>query len=634
MTPKEALQKYWGYSEFRPVQEEIIESIIDGKDTVALLPTGGGKSICYQIPSLVMEGTTLVISPLIALMQDQIQQLEKRDIKAIALHSGMHFSQIQHELESAANGRYKMIYVSPERLQNLSFRTWLKSIKLNFIAVDEAHCISQWGHDFRPSYRKISSIKQEFNIPCIALTASATPKVALDIVSQLELKNAQTFSKSFVRENISLSLFNLENKQGKILDILKKTVGSTIVYVRNRKKCNELSSLFQQNGISSTFYHGGLPAEEREEKQNLWIENQVRCMVCTNAFGMGIDKPDVRFVIHDAPPENLEAYYQEAGRAGRDGKKSYAVMLYNRRDIDLSEKLFNLKFPKEKVIINITNALYNYYQIASGAGAGMTKEFSLNSFKEAFKLEYNQVYHVLKILASQEIIHLTEAVYASATFKVKCSYQDLYNYRLKHEKTNKLFEVLLREKQDVFESYNNLNLQSVAKKLKIQEEQLKRHFFHLHQQNIIEFKPATDKPILTFLKDRPQNILLNTASIKELKNMYSQKWIAMKEYLSKDTKCRMNKLVAYFGEEKKHQCEICDTCILSRKETERKERIAKDKEKIISQLSNKMLSSKQLLGVFSSTEVLFAQEALRILLDEGIIVRYNNTSTFCLKEKE
>lgn len=633
MNPKEVLKKYWGYDEFRPLQEDIVQSILDKKDTLALLPTGGGKSICYQVPALMSSGTCIVVSPLIALMQDQVEQLTQRNIKSIALHSGMNFKQIQIALENAANNRYKLLYVSPERLQGKEFRAWLKSIDVSFIAIDEAHCISQWGHDFRPSYRKIAEIRENLNIPFIALTATATPKVREDIQSKLEFKQQKTFQKSFLRDNLSLSVFETENKQGKILDILQKTQGCSIVYARNRRKCKELAYLLSENGISSTYYHGGLNSEEREQRQRLWIDNKVRCMVCTNAFGMGIDKPDVRFVIHEAPPENLEAYYQEAGRAGRDGKKSFGVLIFNQGDIDLSEKLFGLKYPEESVIQKTASALYNYYQIAAGSGAGLSKEFSILHFCETYKLNTYQVHQILKILASQEFIHLTEAIFSPASFKVKCSYQELYEYRLKNEKANKLFDLLLREKQDIFDSYNSIQLPYFAKRLQLQEEQLQRQLFQLHKQEIIDYKPATDKPILTFIAPRPNDFKVNYKMLQHIKEMDQQKWEATKLYFKNTKSCRMAQLVSYFGETKAKDCEICDVCIGRRKKKERKKRIGLAKEKICSLLKEKNLERKTIFDAFSSTELVFAKTAIDILQDEGEIELDTQKGTYCLKEK-
>jgi ATP-dependent DNA helicase RecQ len=411
------LKKHWGYDAFRPLQQEIIDSVLSGNDTLAIMPTGGGKSICFQVPGMSKEGLCLVVSPLIALMKDQVLNLKNKGIPALSIYSGMSFTEVEKTLKNAAYGNFKFLYVSPERLETELFLEYVSIIKINLIAVDEAHCISQWGYDFRPPYLRIAVLREYFpDVPVLALTASATLEVQKDICEKLLFrKNQQSFQQSFERANLSYSAFELSSKQNKLLTILKKVGGSGIVYCKTRKRTKEVAEMLSLNGISADYYHAGLSSEERNKKQEDWINNKTRIIACTNAFGMGIDKPDVRTVVHYDVPDALENYYQEAGRAGRDGKKSYAVLLYNEAEINQLKKQVDIKFPSKKIITKIYGALCNFLQLPSHSGEGKSFEFDLNTFARNFKLDAFTINSVLKILEQEELISYSEQFFSPPT---------------------------------------------------------------------------------------------------------------------------------------------------------------------------------------------------------------------------
>lgn len=635
MTPLEILNKYWGYEEFRELQEDIIVSVEKGNDTIALLPTGGGKSICFQVPAMLKEGTCLVISPLIALMQDQIRQLKQRDIPAIALHSGMSYNELNLELENTARGRYKFLYVSPERLQSRDFRTWLKSINISLIAVDEAHCISQWGFDFRPEYRLISNLRPELmDVPIIALTATATPNVVEDISNQLNLNKPTVYKKSFVRDNLSLSIFDLQNKAGKLIHILQNIKGSSIVYVRSRKRCREISEVLVDKGISASYYHAGLSSEERATRQESWIKGNTQCIVCTNAFGMGIDKPDVRLVVHESPPDDLESYYQESGRAGRDGQKSYAVMLFNDHDKDLAQTFLEYKFPKPAIIENTANAVYNHFQIASGAGNEFSKNFNFSKFCDSFKLNRTVAHHTLKLLETQQLFYISEAVYAPSRLKAMCTFNELYDFRVRYEKYDAILELLLRSSQGLFEKHITIHESQLANKLKIPVEQVKRQLLFLSQSEVIDYKPSSQEPTITFLQDRPSYMNIDMSIINQLKKATVDRMDSFQDYLKNEKNCRMTQLVSYFGETDSEPCGICDICLQNKPEMSDKSQIAKCKQDIQLYLSSSPMMLRNIEDILSSTKQKIIHESLRILMDDGIIERNPITEEYCLKKEE
>ena len=498
-TYTEILKKYWGFSSFRPLQEEIIEKVAKGNDTIALLPTGGGKSICFQIPGLAKEGLCIVISPLIALMNDQVKNLNDRGIKAMAISSAMSKKEIDISLDNAIYGDYRFLYVSPERLQSPLFQERLSKMPVNLIAVDEAHCISQWGYDFRPAYLKIAALR-EFHpkVPIIALTASATEKVVADIGNKLKLKEPHLFKKSFTRANLSYVVLKEENKEKKLLDILNKVKGTSIVYVRSRKQSTTLSAFLRENGISADYYHAGLNSVIRNEKQQAWMNNLIRVIVSTNAFGMGIDKADVRTVIHFDLCENPENYYQEAGRAGRDGKKAYAIQLFDERDKQLSQTKINNQFPEIKFIKDVYSKLGNFYKLAYGAGFEQSYPFNLGDFSIFSNLPALASYNALKILEQNEYLSMNEIDNSPSKVKFIISNTDTYDYQLRNEKHSAIIDLMLRSYSRLFDDYVAINELVMAKRLRVEQKEIKQQLQYLAHMNVIEYLPKSSTGSIFF----------------------------------------------------------------------------------------------------------------------------------------
>ncbi|MDQ6812169.1 MAG: ATP-dependent DNA helicase, partial [Bacteroidota bacterium] len=453
LSPHDILKQYWGHTSFRHLQEEIILAVMQGKDVLALLPTGGGKSICFQVPALAIDGLCLVISPLIALMKDQVENLKKRNIMALSIYSGMTYFEVKQTLQNAAFGTYKFLYVSPERLETKLFKEYLPAFNLNLIAVDEAHCISQWGYDFRPPYLRIASIRQAFPaIPVLALTASATPLVQLDICQNLLFNEQNIFRQSFEKPNLSFSVFKADSKFNKLLEVLEKVPGTAIVYCRNRKGTKEIANLLRLNNVAADFYHAGLAQEQRNQKQEDWINNKIRVIVCTNAFGMGIDKPDVRAVVHIDLPDNLENYYQEAGRAGRDGRRAYAVLLYTRLELDELKRLPEIKYPSVAEIRNVYQALANHLQIPVGSGEGMYYDFNLNEFVLNFKLDVFLAINAIKALEQEGILSFNEQVFLPSKISFTCDKDALHAFEISHPHLENLIKYLLRSYEGIFDN--------------------------------------------------------------------------------------------------------------------------------------------------------------------------------------
>ncbi|MEO6836881.1 MAG: ATP-dependent DNA helicase RecQ [Ginsengibacter sp.] len=502
--PKEILKEYWGYDSFRPLQEEIINSILASQDTLALMPTGGGKSICFQVPAMINEGICLVVSPLIALIKDQVANLKKKGIPALSVYSGMSFIEVKKTLQNAAYGNFKFLYVSPERLETELFLEYLPSLKLNLIAVDESHCISQWGYDFRPSYLRIAAIREYFpKVPVLALTASATLEVQKDICEKLKFKKgALSFQQSFERPNLSYSVFELSIKQNKLLTILKKVPGCGIVYCKTRKKTKEIAEMLKMNGILADFYHAGLTNEDRNKKQEEWINNKTRIIVCTNAFGMGIDKPDVRTVVHYDVPDALENYYQEAGRAGRDGKKSYAVLLYNESEItDLKNKVSS-RFPSKEIIRKIYGSLCNFLQLPSGSGEGLSFDFDINTFVKNFKLDTFTVNSVLKILEQEKLINYSEQFFSPPTIVFTTDKSLLNTFEKSYPQYEDLIKGLLRSYDGIFDFPAVINETQLSKFVSVKKENLQKSLFELKEMGIIDYVSQKEKPQIFFLHDR------------------------------------------------------------------------------------------------------------------------------------
>jgi ATP-dependent DNA helicase RecQ len=557
------LEKYWGFNTFRPLQEDIVKATISGKDTLALLPTGGGKSICFQVPALAMEGICIVISPLIALMKDQVANLKKKNIKAEAIYSGMHPKEIDIILDNCIYGNIKFLYVSPERLKTEIFKVRLQKMNVNLIAVDEAHCISQWGYDFRPPYLEIAELRNILpKVTFLALTATATPDVVDDIQFQLKFKKKHVLQKSFNRSNLAYVVFYEENKLNRLLNIAQKVPGTGVVYVRNRKKTKDVSDFLNKNGISADFYHAGLDNNTRDKKQDNWINNQTRIIVSTNAFGMGIDKPDVRFVVHIDLPDSLEAYFQEAGRAGRDEKKAYGIVLYDNNDILNLEERTTKSFPEINNIKSVYTSLGNYYQLAIGSGKGETFEFQINQFCERYKLDTLLVYNSLKFIEKEGFITLNDAVFQPSKIKFTVSHNELL--KLKSAKQNDMFfiDLLLRMYAGLFEDYKKIQETDIAKKLKTDTKNVIQRLKKLDELKIISYIPRSQAPTITFIEERlaPKNFVIQKKNYDDRKKIALTKSESVIKYVQNES-CRSMQLLNYFGEKNTQTCGICDVCL-------------------------------------------------------------------------
>jgi ATP-dependent DNA helicase RecQ len=597
----EILKKYWGYNSFRPFQREIIDSVLSKNDTLAIMPTGGGKSICFQVPSIMNEGLCLVISPLIALMKDQVLNLKKKGIPALSIYAGMSFIEVKKTLQNAVYGNFKFLYVSPERLETELFLEFLPSIKINLIAVDEAHCVSQWGYDFRPPYLRIATIREYFpEVPILALTASATLEVQKDICEKLLFKkNKKSFHQSFERANLSYSAFELSSKQNKLVHILNKVSGSGIVYCKTRKRTKEVAEMLKLNGISADHYHAGLTNDERNKKQEDWINNKTRIIACTNAFGMGIDKPDVRTVVHYDVPDALENYYQEAGRAGRDGKKAYAVLLYNKRELEELKKQSDLKFPSIEVIRKIYGSLCNFLQIPSGSGQTISYDFDINTFVKNFKLDAYSVNSVLKILEQEELINYSEQFFSPPTVEFIIDKHALNRFEKSHPQYNEVVKGLLRSYDGIFDFPSTINETELAKFIRIKKERLVEILRELTALNIIDYKPQKEKPQIYFLQNRvrAEDLFINEKNILKRKNAFEKRLNAMIHFCNNQNRCRSEIIGSYFDDNNLHQCGVCDNCLRNKKVI-----LSNEEFKTISSAIKKICNTQQV-----SSQTLFAQ---------------------------
>ena len=555
------LKQYWGHTSFRQPQQQIIESVLAGKDTLALLPTGGGKSICFQVPAMAMDGICLVVSPLIALMKDQVMHLNKKGIKAAAIYTGMAHRQIDTLLDNCVYGNYKFLYISPERLATEDFRTRMQRMKICLLAVDEAHCISQWGFDFRPPYAKIAEVRDQLKgVPVIALTATATPKVVEDIQTQLHFKEANVFSKSFVRSNLSYVVRQSTNKEQSVADILSKVKGSAIVYVRNRKKTKEFADALNKLRITSDFYHAGLEPKLRERKQDNWVHNKTRVIVCTNAFGMGIDKPDVRTVVHIDVPDTLEAYFQEAGRAGRDERKAYAVQLLDLSDIESLNKKIKESLPSPEFIREVYNELGVYLRISYYSGMNQSFDIDLGDFATKNKWLTSKVLSALKTLQQQEIIYLTDGVFRQSQIRVAAAKDVLYKFQVENKRFDPIVKFILRSSEGVFEDYVFIDEQNMAGRLKITTNDAIQYLTKLDELGIFSYLPRKDKPQVIFLQNRlrKDELRLDVKAINARKEEYETRLKAVRNYITENDTCRTKMLVQYFGEDNSKDCGICD----------------------------------------------------------------------------
>lgn len=561
---QEILKKYWNYDTFRPLQEEIIASILAKQDTLALLPTGAGKSLCFQIPALAKEGFCVVISPLIALMKDQVENLRKRNISAAYLNSRQTLNEQIRIMDDCENGNIKFLYVSPERLRSDVFLLRLEKLKLNLIAVDEAHCISQWGYDFRPDYLKLGNIRElRPDVPIIALTASATESVLIDIASHLNLHDANIFKGSFLRPNLSFVVRNVEAKREQLLDILKKVSGSGIVYVRSRRDAQTLADWLQKQSISASFYHAGLNMDERNTRQDDWQQNKTRIMVSTNAFGMGVDKADVSLVIHYEPAESLEAYYQEAGRAGRNGKKAYAVLLYERNDLERLETRKKGDNPTPDEIKNIYERLLVDFNVPIHSGVGENLELDLGEFCKKHSYTANKVLNALNILEYHELLRYNDSVGEKPKVQISVSNQTLYRFMSENPKSENLLKLLLRTTPGIFESALVINEDILSVKLNISKTELINQLLFLQKTNIIRYEKRPEKPLISLLQNRLpiEHIALDVAFIEKRTKSNINRLENIKHYALQNTLCRSVFIANYFGEKNADKCGVCDVCL-------------------------------------------------------------------------
>ena len=558
------LLKYWGYNSFRPLQEEIINATLNGEDSLALLPTGGGKSLCFQVPAMVKEGICIVVTPLIALMRDQVEQLNKRNIKAVAIYSGMTKREIDITLDNCAYGNIKFLYLSPERIDTAIFKSRIEKMNVNLFAIDEAHCISQWGYDFRPAYLKIPQLRElKPNVPFLALTATATTDVVVDIQQQLQFKNEQVFQKSFERKNLVYTVIHEEDKLNRLLKLYQKVKGSSIIYVRSRRKTKEIALHLIKNNISADFYHAGLSNEERAKKQEQWSSNKTQVMVATNAFGMGIDKPDVRSVIHIDLPDSLEAYFQEAGRAGRDEQKAYSFLLYQAADrLDLEQRISN-SFPPIEVIKNTYQALANFFQLPIGSGYNESYSFNIIDFSHQYNIPVYTVYNCIKFLEKEGYLSLSESNYNPSRIKIEINKDELYEFQVKNNKLDLFLKTILRSYTGLFDNFVKINEYELAQRLKTSHEKVVKALTYLSHLKGISYVEQTKLPQLTYLTER---LATNNLSISS-QNYHNRKEIAIKKmesviyYVTSQHKCRSEILWNYISEKDVYRCDICDVCL-------------------------------------------------------------------------
>jgi ATP-dependent DNA helicase RecQ len=562
MTPKEVLKEYWGYDGFRPMQEEVIGAALEGKDVLAIMPTGGGKSICFQVPGLIRDGITLVVTPLIALMKDQVQNLRDRGVKALAVYAGMSRQDVDRALNNAAYGDFKFLYLSPERLGTSLFQSYVDVLDVAYIVVDEAHCISQWGYDFRPDYLNIGKLRERVDAPVIAVTATATPSVAEDIMERLGFKEKLLIKSGFERPNLCYIVRRTEDKYGQILGICNGVPGTGIVYARNRKKCEELSEFLRSQGVSASFYHAGLGGEARAERQAAWKSGEIRVMVCTNAFGMGIDKPDVRFVVHYDLPDSPEAYFQEAGRAGRDGKRSYAVQLWNGVDKRRTAQLEEVSFPTLEYIENVYQRLHVFFEIPYDTGIGRQLKFKIEDFCARFGLQRSPVFHALKYLERTEHLTYSEEVDIPTKVKIRVDRKSLYDIDLQGQKEADVLEALMRSYAGIFSFLQRIDEEWIARRCALTVPMLRQTLYSLSLQHVINYVPADHSDVVLLHHDRlrPGNVNLMPERYRMLKESYRARSGAMLEYVSESDECRPRYLLRYFGQTETCDCGVCDVC--------------------------------------------------------------------------
>lgn len=617
---QEILKQYWGYDSFRDLQEEIITSIGEGKDTLGLMPTGGGKSITFQVPALAQEGICIVITPLIALMKDQVQNLRKREIKALAIYSGMTRQEILTALENCIFGNYKFLYISPERLDTEIFRTKLRSMKVSMITVDESHCISQWGYDFRPAYLKIAEIRELLpEVPVLALTATATPEVVTDIQARLKFREGNVFRMSFERKNLAYIVRKTDNKTKEIPYILQRISGSAIIYVRNRRRTKEITELLMNEGITADFYHAGLDNAVKDLRQKRWQSGEVRVMVATNAFGMGIDKPDVRIVLHLDLPDSPEAYFQEAGRAGRDGEKAYAVILYSKSDKTTLHKRVVDTFPDKEYILNVYEHLQYYYQMAMGDGFQCIREFNLEEFCRKFKYFPVPVDSALKILTQAGYLEYTDEQDNSSRILFTIRRDELYKLREMGKEAEALIQSILRSYTGVFTDYAYISEESLAIRTGLTRQQIYNILVTLTKRRIVDYIPRKKTPYIIYTRERLELRFLHIppSVYEERKARYEARIKAMEEYVTTENICRSRMLLRYFGEKNEHNCGQCDVCLSKRATDNLSEKSYEEvKRQILNLLSHSPLTPAETADQIKAEKEDIGQ-VIRNLLDEG-----------------
>ena len=627
MTPSEVLKKYWGYDSFRPKQEDIVRTALDGKDVLAILPTGGGKSVCFQVPALMREGIAIVVTPLIALMKDQVQNLNDRGIKALCVNAGMGRREVDLTLNNAAYGDFKFLYVSPERLGTPLFKSYLQEMNVSFIVVDEAHCISQWGYDFRPDYLQIGRIREMVDAPVIALTATATPQVADDIMERVSFDEKCLIKSGFERPNLSYIVRRCEDKLGQMLNICSSVAGTGIVYVRSRKKTEELAAFLSANGISASFYHAGLGPDSRSDRQAKWKSGEIRVMVCTNAFGMGIDKPDVRFVIHFDVPDSPEAYFQEAGRGGRDGKRSFAVTIWNASDTKRLHQIATVSFPSLEYIEDIYHKVHIFFDIPYDTGAGRQLKFDLDEFCRRFKLQRQAAYYSIVYIERTGHWTMSEDVDISTKVQITVSRSELYDVEFPDVKMVQLLEVLMRRYTGVFSFPVPIDEEYVAGLLDVQVPMLRQLLYKLSLEHVIKYIPCDHATVLFLHHERlrPKNVNLDPERYDLLKSSALERMQKMIDYISEEDTCRSSFLLEYFGQTESQDCGTCDICRSARKTPlETKATESEDTAADMTEFINVGLSGRYTLsdiairfGRPGSASTLTWKEILRRLIDLG-----------------
>ena len=562
MTAHETLKEYWGYDSFRPKQEEIVSAALEGRDVLAILPTGGGKSVCFQVPGMMREGIAIVVTPLIALMKDQVQNLTDRGIRALCINAGMGRREVDNALNNALYGDFKFLYVSPERLGTRLFQSYVQEMKVSYIVVDEAHCISQWGYDFRPDYLQIGKLRELVDAPVIALTATATPQVAEDIMERLEFRDKCLIKSGFERPNLSYIVRRTEDKLGQLLNICNSVSGTGIVYVRSRKKTEELSAFLSANGVSASFYHAGLGQQCRTDRQEQWKSDKIRVMVCTNAFGMGIDKPDVRFVVHFDVPDSPEAYFQEAGRGGRDGKRSFAVMLWNSSDVKRLRQLETVSFPSLEYIEDIYHKVHIFYQIPYDAGVGRQLKFDLEEFCKHFNLQRPSAYYAIQYIEKTSHWTFSEDVDISTKVQIMVDRNDLYDIEFQNPKLAYLLEILMRRYTGLYSYPVPIDEDYVAAQIGVQVPMLRQMLYQLSLEHVIRYVPCDHATVIFLHHDRlrPKNVNLDPKRYAMLKSSFGERMQKMIDYISEEDTCRSAYLLEYFGQSESEDCGTCDIC--------------------------------------------------------------------------